>query len=271
MRIQILGTAAAEGWPAIFCMCNTCERARAAGGKNIRTRQSVQIDQIFKIDLPPDTHYHQFKFGLKLGSLKHLFITHSHEDHLALNEIHYLKPPFAHNLSNPPLKIYGNPTVVQAVESLTKRGDLPVQTVALRPFEPVKADYLTFIPVPGTHKPDETCLTYVVQSDSVTVLFAWDTGSYPEESLSHLCKFQFDAVIIECTQGTLDMPSTFHMGFEGVVRFRDTLAEHKAINANTRFILTHFSHNIGLLHDELTAIAQAEGMEIAWDGMNIEL
>jgi len=271
VTIQILGTAAAEGWPAVFCGCKTCERAREAGGKNIRTRQSVQIDKIFKIDLPPDTHYHQFKFGLKLSELKHLFITHSHEDHLALNELHYLRPPFAHNLSNAPVKIYGNRAVIGAVNSLLSKADLPLETIVLTPFEPVHADHLIFVPVPGCHVPNETCFTYVVQSAGSTVLFAWDTGLYPEESLGYLCGLCFDAVIVECTQGTLDMPPTYHMGFEGVRTFRDTLAKSGAVNPKTRFVLTHFSHNIGLLHDEFSEIAKAENMEIAWDGMIIDV
>jgi phosphoribosyl 1,2-cyclic phosphate phosphodiesterase len=77
MRIQILGTAAAEGWPAVFCGCQTCLRARAAGGKDIRSRSSVQIDNEIKIDLPPDTYYHSVRHNIEFSRLKHLFITHS--------------------------------------------------------------------------------------------------------------------------------------------------------------------------------------------------
>ncbi len=271
MRIQILGTAAAEGWPAVFCGCETCRRARDAGGRNIRTRQSVHIDDILKIDLPPDTHYHQFRFGLRLCDLKHLFITHSHEDHLAVNELHYVKPPFAHNLSNAPIRIYGNPTVIEAVDSIKTRADLPVETTTLRPFAPVRADHLTFTPVPGQHKPTEECLTYVAQSDTSTVLFAWDTDVYDQASTDHLTGYRFDLMIVECTQGMLDMPSRQHMGFAGVLELRDTLAKSGAVNSETRVILTHFSHNIGLLHDEFAEIAGREGIEVAWDGMAVEL
>ena len=43
MEILYLGTAAAEGWPALFCGCEICKRARAAGGKELRTRtQSIK-------------------------------------------------------------------------------------------------------------------------------------------------------------------------------------------------------------------------------------
>ena len=270
MRIQVLGTAAAEGWPAVFCGCDTCRRAREAGGKNIRTRQSAQIDGIFKIDLPPDTHYHQIRYGLRLSELKHLFFTHSHEDHLALHELYYLRPPFAHNLSNAPVRIYGNPTVIHAIDSISTRSSLPIETITLQPFVPVRADHLTFTPVPGQHKPGEECLTYVVQSETSTVLFAWDTGLYDEQSMKHLSRYRFDLMIVECTQGTLDMPSRYHMGFAGVLELRDALAKSGAVHSDTQIVITHFSHNIGLLHDEFAEIAGREGIQVAFDGYALE-
>mgnify|MGYP002683362279 CR=1 FL=1 len=38
MRLFFLGTAAAEGYPAIFCDCANCEEARAQGGRSLRRR-----------------------------------------------------------------------------------------------------------------------------------------------------------------------------------------------------------------------------------------
>ena len=50
MKIQYLGTAAAEGIPAIFCDCKTCQKARKLGGKEIRTRSQAIIDDRLLID-----------------------------------------------------------------------------------------------------------------------------------------------------------------------------------------------------------------------------
>ena len=66
MKVQLLGTSAAEGWPGLFCNCRACEEARRLGGKNIRSRSSALIDGVLKIDLPPDTLYHVFRHGLDL-------------------------------------------------------------------------------------------------------------------------------------------------------------------------------------------------------------
>lgn len=52
MKIKYLGTAAAEGIPAIFCECANCKRSRMLGGKNIRTRSQAIIDDVLLIDFP---------------------------------------------------------------------------------------------------------------------------------------------------------------------------------------------------------------------------
>ena len=266
MRIQILGTAAAEGWPAVFCGCETCARARAAGGHNLRSRASIQIDDIYKIDLPPDTYYHVIRHGLDLSRLAHLFITHAHGDHLDVQEMGYLRPPFGHNLANAPIKVYGNETVTSAITS-RHEDRLPIELVTLKPFEPVQAGSLVFTPIQAHHNLSELCLNYIIQSDSARVLYASDTGEYEQPTMEFLRSREFDLLIVECTQGTLPHPATYHMSFEAVLRLRDELAK----SGGVRSIITHFSHNIGLLHDELEAIAKPEGVEVAYDGMEVRV
>ena len=34
MKLQYLGTAAAEGWPALFCQCESCRVSAEKGGKS---------------------------------------------------------------------------------------------------------------------------------------------------------------------------------------------------------------------------------------------
>lgn len=271
MRIQILGTAAAEAWPGIFCGCETCVRARAAGGRNIRSRASIQIDDIYKIDLPPDTYYHMIRDRLDLSALAHLFITHSHFDHFAAAEMEFFDPPFAHKLKNAPIRVYGNETVINAVKSLRTGIPATIELVALDPFVPVTAGKLTFIPVTASHMPAENCLNYVIQSDRATVLYASDTGVYQTSTIDYLSGLKFDLLIVECTFGTRDIPATGHMNFNAVLELRDMLRKRSAIASNARIIITHFSHNMGLLHDELERIANPEGVEVAYDGMTIQI
>ena len=53
MKIKYLGTAAAEGVPAIFCRCEVCRKSKEAGGRNIRTRSQSIIDDRLLLDFCP--------------------------------------------------------------------------------------------------------------------------------------------------------------------------------------------------------------------------
>jgi len=82
MKVRFLGTAAFEGIPSLFCGCALCAKAKQIGGKELRTRTSVMIDDDLKVDFPPDTLLHMHRDGIDLDQVKDLLFTHSHSDHL---------------------------------------------------------------------------------------------------------------------------------------------------------------------------------------------
>lgn len=81
MKIRFLGTAAAEGFPALFCNCKYCKEARRLGGKNLRTRSQSLINDDLLIDIPADTLSHFLTGDIRGDRIKYLLITHSHSDH----------------------------------------------------------------------------------------------------------------------------------------------------------------------------------------------
>lgn len=271
MQIKILGTAAAEGWPGIFCGCDSCQRARELRAKNLRSRASVQIDDHYKIDLPPDTYYHNIRYNLDLSELKYLFFTHSHGDHFAPDEIEYTRSGFAHNLKNAPIQVYGNEKVISAIQRRSDRKKLPLDLNIAAPFSPIHADHLRFTPIIAHHADTETCFNYVIQSETSTVLYASDTGYYEQQTLEFLKQYCFDLLIVECTLGPTLLPSLKHMSMKGVLKLRDELRRSGAVSENTQVVITHFSHNIGLTHEELVKKATLKGLEVAYDGMVLEI
>jgi phosphoribosyl 1,2-cyclic phosphate phosphodiesterase len=44
------------------------------------------------------------------------------------------------------------------------------------------------------------------------------------------------------------------------------MREESVLHAERRVVVTHFSHNIGLLHDDLAAIFAPDNIEVAYDG-----
>ena len=101
MKLKFLGTAAAEGFPAMFCSCDNCIKARALGGKNLRTRSQAIIDDCLLIDYPADTYSHTITHNIDLLNVKHCLITHIHGDHFYPKDLSYMKKGFAKPLPDP--------------------------------------------------------------------------------------------------------------------------------------------------------------------------
>ena len=273
MNIRILGTAAAEGWPALFCNCSACSAAREAGGKNLRTRSSLQINDDLKIDLPPDTLFHSHRSGQELSDLQYLLITHSHSDHLAAEEIHNLVPPFAQQNKSNSIRIFGNDASLEKIREAGRTGTLerPDLLNELYAFETLFIGHYEITTVKARHKPSEECLNYLIRDteEDFSVLYTCDTGFYSEESWNFLSGKHADLVITECTGGLERLEYGSHMGFPNVLDFRNRSEQIAFTDSHTRWILTHFSHTGGSLHDELEQAVAAEGFEVAWDGMEI--
>lgn len=270
MEITILGTAAAEGWPAVFCKCETCRRAREAGGKNIRSRASVLFGAHHRIDLGPDTWYHEAVLGADFSELRYLFVTHSHGDHWTPEYLGYLRPPFAHGRTEP-LMVYGNaPTIVGKSYGALANGSESVILTGARSFEPIRAGEYVVTPIRASHMRDEECLCYVMQAEGKTVLYGSDTGWYPDDTWAFLQTLRFDCVIHECTCGPVKCEN-YHMDFDHLFAAQDRLATAGSIGSDSLFVVTHFSHNVGLLHDEIESIVRERRMQVAYDGMKIRL
>ena len=106
MKLRYLGTAAAEGIPAMFCACGTCKRALKAGGKNIMTRSQMLINDDLLVDFNNDTYSHFLKMRKTLSDIEYILITHSHTDHFTFEENFNRFPGMARGVKAEKLKIY---------------------------------------------------------------------------------------------------------------------------------------------------------------------
>ena len=269
MQIHFLGTGAAEGFPALFCNCYFCREAGRLGGKNIRSRASIHIDQTHKIDFPPDTFYHKLKYGLDLSQMRHLLVTHAHYDHFAPGDLHFLVEPFAHIEEREPLYIYGNELVGERLGLAGRPERVGFVFHKLEPFSEFTAGEMRVLPVRAAHAPNQEALNFVLQKDGQTLLVAYDTGWFLEDTWKALAAFQFDLIILDCTHGLLDSAEG-HLGIKPVLRIRDRLEEMGALKQNTKLVATHFSHSGRLLHKDLCEALEPEGVEVAYDGLIIE-
>lgn len=270
MKIMFLGTAAAEGWPGVFCKCEYCKKAKELGGKNIRTRASALIEEDILIDLPPDTYMHSLKYNIDLSQIKHLFITHSHQDHFYPQELHMRSKPFAHLEEKDILNIYGNSKVTNIIRDYVNIERAKIQLYTISPFETIKGENFTLTALPADHAEGEECLLYVININGKTIFYGHDSGWYPEKTWEYLSGIHLDLAIFDCTFGKINEQKG-HMGIPNIISAKETLEKFGSIDSKSICVATHFSHNGGLLHNELEDELNKYGFVVAYDGMVLNI
>ena len=272
MKIRFLGTAAAEGWPAIFCTCDACNKARILKGKNIRTRFSILIDEEYKIDFPPDSFHHMLTYGLDYTKLKHLFISHPHTDHLAPFEFEFRRIWFCNQRKWNDFNIYGweksIDMIKEAVGEIDENDPIYHKITA---FEKIDTPDFYVYPLPANHMREGNkpfIYLFVRKSDNKTFLSAHDTGYFFDEVWEFLKDFKLDVVSIDCTHGSKDSINN-HLGAKQVVLVKEKLEELNIFNGGT-FVANHFSHNGHWLYEDLENFFKPHNILVAYDGMEID-
>lgn len=276
MKIVYLGTGAAEGIPALFCNCEYCTEVKRTGGRMIRSRSQVLLDGELSIDFPPDAFLHAAR-GADLSGVKYLLVTHSHMDHFYAHDFILHGYKYAHAMTEPQLSIYCNEETAQVYDESVRREmredvgrSVTVHTV--RPFERFSFGGWAVCSLKAQHSSRDPLL-FLLEKEGKRVLHLTDTGRLPEETYDYLASAggRVDLVTLDCT--FLDRPSesTRHMGLEENKLTMERLRSMGLADGDTRFVITHFSHN-SRPADALLARAEREyGVIAAYDGMTLEI
>ena len=277
MIVKYLGTGAAEGIPAVFCHCEVCNHARINKGKNIRTRSQALIDGKLLLDFGPDTFLHSLEYNITLADIEVCFVTHSHDDHLYLEDLRARRRSRANlRLGTPVLKVYGGQGVREILKPrddgfITK--DNSVVFCQIKPFEQVEIlnDYKV-IALPAVHTSNEP-FVYVIQSNTKTFLYGHDTDYFEEEVWEYLKKnnIYFDTVSLDCTEGVKHIEYPGHMNFERMQNMCERLRTEGCIDANTKIVANHISHNGLANYDKANEVGESLGYIVSYDGMEIEV
>lgn len=276
MKIRYLGTGAAEGIPALFCVCNVCRTARELGGHEVRTRSGAIIDGALKLDFPPDTYHHLLTYGLDITHLEHLLITHPHEDHYQVADLLYRVKGFGVlDDGAKPLTVYGGKEVGELLKTrFDNRQDAEqyVRFTHMEPFKTVNIGGYDVTALPSRHARQFESFIYLISKDGQNLLYAHDSGVFFDEVYDFLAGRAIDFISLDCTymdKDTRDQPENGHMGLPVNHVVREKLLEIGAATPNTTFVVNHFSHNGGLNHAAL--VDAAEGFIVTHDGMELEV
>ncbi len=272
MKLTFLGTAAAEGFPAVFCNCVFCQEARRLGGKNIRTRSQALINDDLLIDLPADTYHHFLQNNIEGDKIRYLLISHSHSDHCYQNELMMRGNAFAHDMRADVLEVYGSQGAFEQIQ--VRAHEMPnISAHVIHPFETVELGPYTVTALPARHMPGDKACFFLIRSDK-TVLYAHDTGYFYEEVFAFFEEqgIVLDTISLDCTN--VDIPiedEGSHMGFSNIERVLQRLQALGVVNDHTIKIVNHFSHNGNPIHEHLTERAAQYGCDVAYDGMTVDI
>lgn len=279
MKIKFLGTAAAEGVPGMFCNCDVCRHALKERGKNIRTRSQAIVDDKLLIDFPADTYMHILHGGLDLRDIHTCIITHNHMDHLYERDFWCRMPGIAHNIDETPFTVYvTKPGYDQTVYEIghpdydAKPGRVGAKCVTA--FEPFSADGYEITPLKADHAQKCEPVFYIIEKDGKTLLYANDTGNFPEETWQYLekCGKKFDLISLDCTcMLRKDLyKSGGHMTIWDNVDVVEKLRDMGLCDDKTVVVVNHFSHNAIAPHEKMVEEAAKYGFLVSYDGMEIE-
>lgn len=275
MKIQFLGTCAAEGIPALWCNCDNCKRSREIGGRAIRSRSQALIDGRLLIDFPADTYWHLMNNGIDLLDIENCLITHTHCDHLYSTDMTMIQPGcFSHIPDGYKFNIYGSAAVCEkigeAVNSISEKYGV-ISVNLLEKFTPTEIAGYEVTALPSRHDPKSGPQFYMIKGEK-TLLYAHDTHYFTDDVWEYLGKTKphFDLVSLDCTFARLPLTSIGHMGLAENIEVRSRMLEMGIADEKTVFVCNHFSHNgTNVVYDDFVPIAAEKGFLVSYDGMSI--
>lgn len=269
-KLKYLGTAAAEGYPAVFCMCPSCQNAQKAGGKNIRLRSSAIINDEILVDISPDFVCFKSKFNIDIKKIKTILLTHTHQDHFYPQILSYNHTSF----SNKPLKlnIYLSEYAKDLFEKIEiEKSDAKnnLNLIAVKPFESYKENDYIITPLEAAHNTPQS-LIYIISYNGVNMLYGNDTAMLTKNTFDYLHSVKLDIVSLDSTRGKEEGQYFRHMGFNDIIYLKKYFIKNGICDENSIFTVTHFSHWINMLHDEMVEYLKPYNILPAYDGMIIE-
>ena len=276
MRVKILGTAAAEACPAIFCECENCREIRRKGDpRDLRRRASYLLDEDTLIDFGPDAFFQAATFNIDLSQIRRILFTHSHLDHQNATELMWRHRGYSQ--CSRALKVFGSHyTLGMLLSRLTGEGesisfaDVLAEPVALSAYQKAIDGDLEILPLEADHAPGKAPLLYLLTRGGKTLLVGNDTGFFLPEVWKQLQGKHIDIALLDCTSSLRYAgQERGHMGANTVVKVVERMRQTGCADDSSCLVATHFSHNGGSIHTELEAFFAPHCIKVAFDGMEI--
>ena len=257
MKLTFLGTGTSYGVPYIACDCAVCT---STNPRNKRLRCSILVEQgplRVLVDTTPDLRHQFLRAGI--SKIDFVFWTHLHNDHvIGLDDLRpitdrhgyidgYANQETLHHLK----KIFD----YVFVEDRNHGGFPRVRGHELKNFQTVELPNLKVTPIPIQHYKREI-FAYKFQTRSSTLIYSTDCSHISNESKNAMRNA--DVLVLDALRHD-EHPAHFN-----IAQALEIVAELKP----KRALFTHIAHD---LDHETTNAELPPGVELAYDGLEIEL
>jgi phosphoribosyl 1,2-cyclic phosphate phosphodiesterase len=284
MIITFLGTSAAHPYPDPPCECPNCRQARLLGGKSIRKRSSLLVNDDLLIDPGPDVVKASHQHGVSLSGLRTCLVTHAHGDHLDVSHL-LARQDSAGAFGEGILHLYASTETLQIASAIMKESQpeldlLSTETQNLLGLDihPVESyqrfnagDYRVTA-FPANHAPGMGALLYSVEADGCAIFYGTDTAALREETWGafHRLGLRFDLVILDHTNRP-EHGKGGHLNAGQVREHVERMRREGILKEEGRVFATHFEHEHNPPHPQLVELAAQGGYEAAYDGLVVEV
>ena len=286
MNVTFLGTAAAPSMPIPFCTCRVCMDARRIGGKNLRKRSSLVINDDLLVDIGPDIATASFQHRLSLAGIGICLQTHPHADHLDIGFILARHAEYGTTVSGDML-LAGSDETLHPIDALVRQQSayasifdpktqsaLKLRTLSLTPFEAYRIGVYRVTGYPANHGDDQGFLLYSIARGDQAVFYGTDTSVLSEAVWEHLQqeRIPYDVVILDHTYGIgFESRPADHLAAKDVAAHADRFRENGLLKDGGVVYATHLSHEGNREHDALDEYAREHGYRVAFDGLRLQL
>ena len=281
MKITVLGTAAATCMPLTFCNCDVCKESRKLGGKNIRKRSSIIINDELLIDMGPDSINACYMYGIDVAKVKYLLQTHSHSDHFDAGHFvtrwsEYAVKDMEH------LDIVCSDGTAKAMNHMVNENesidlfdkkwqeDLNYSLNLIKHGEKIKIGDYEITAIDSKHDPRVEALIYIISYQNKNVLYGTDLLEISDEAWDVIRNYKLDVVFLDQTYGK-GYNAGGHLDAEMIAKYVKKMKEENIINDSSLVYGTHFSHEGNDIHDKMEELAIQNDYHIAYDGMKLEI
>lgn len=280
MKITVLGSGG-FGYPLVFCNCEYCRKARKLGGRNIRKRASLLINDEMIIDLTPDCQCAMNMYNKDMGKTKYLLQTHTHLDHFDLNQFITLDYRYSTKRDNS-LTLICSDLCLKDIQGKVDQFDkmhlydseylkkINLQINTINHGESTSVGDYEIKAIHCLHHEKIGAQLYLIKQNGKTLLYATDTPQITETAIQELAGEKIDCVFLDESFGVNNYESA-HLNFKTFDEFVQILRKNNLLNKDYLIYATHITHDGNPPHEELNQMLGKHGYAAAYDGLEFKI